>query len=369
MAVTTGQITLVDYNDAIQMSGYISANSQKTQLLNKDDGTYTPDWEATPLVMTPIVFSSSDITTPLIKEDGSVDTNSGITKIIWYKKIGTSSYELKTITDNWSTKGISCMQRSTNLLSAAAKAQEQGEESGVDTADYTCQIYRTYRGIESVLNLDFGISKVVNGSGIAAAVINATALSFKNGEGDPITLTAKLYRGVEEDSTVNYSWTSLGTGSQVLSSTNTLEVTPAMVTNIETFTCIITDTETGKKYSDAVTITDISDPITTVITSSNGTIFKNSTVQTTLVATLYQNGADIASNNYYFLWEVYNSQGQIRFYVCDKAGDTVTIYSDMVSEKAIVNCKIYTEQPDPPNPPSGESWLLIEKTGWYCIPQ
>jgi hypothetical protein len=64
--VSTGQITIIDYNDAVTLTGFIGANQPLTQVYNPDNNTYTSDYTVTNIVLTPsllVAGSSSDIIT------------------------------------------------------------------------------------------------------------------------------------------------------------------------------------------------------------------------------------------------------------------------------------------------------------------
>ena len=52
MSKAQGQFTIIDYNDALTLTGYIGSNLAKTQMYNPDNDTYNPDWTDTNLVLT-----------------------------------------------------------------------------------------------------------------------------------------------------------------------------------------------------------------------------------------------------------------------------------------------------------------------------
>ena len=56
MSKAQGQFTIIDYNDALTLTGYIGSNLAKTQMYNPDNGSYTPDWKTKNLVLTPQPF-------------------------------------------------------------------------------------------------------------------------------------------------------------------------------------------------------------------------------------------------------------------------------------------------------------------------
>ena len=53
MSKAQGQFTIIDYNDALTLTGYIGSNLAKSQMFNPDNATYSPDWSSTNLVLTP----------------------------------------------------------------------------------------------------------------------------------------------------------------------------------------------------------------------------------------------------------------------------------------------------------------------------
>ena len=56
MSKAQGQFTIIDYNDALTLTGYIGSNLAKTQMYNPDNDTYNPDWTDTNLVLTPSLY-------------------------------------------------------------------------------------------------------------------------------------------------------------------------------------------------------------------------------------------------------------------------------------------------------------------------
>lgn len=59
MPIARGQITIVDLNDAKSMNMYLGSNQPLTQIFNKENSSYVPDWGASPfLVITPELYVS-----------------------------------------------------------------------------------------------------------------------------------------------------------------------------------------------------------------------------------------------------------------------------------------------------------------------
>ena len=57
MSKAQGQFTIIDYNDALTLTGYIGSNLAKSQMYNPDNATYSPDWSSSNLVLTPAFMS------------------------------------------------------------------------------------------------------------------------------------------------------------------------------------------------------------------------------------------------------------------------------------------------------------------------
>ena len=63
MPIARGQITIVDLNDAKSMNMYLGSNQPLTQIFNKENSTYVPNYTASPfLVITPEMYVSGTTT-------------------------------------------------------------------------------------------------------------------------------------------------------------------------------------------------------------------------------------------------------------------------------------------------------------------
>lgn len=56
--VTSGQVTLIDLNDAKSLSSYIQSNRPTIQLYDPNTGALTPNWATTPVILTPELYVS-----------------------------------------------------------------------------------------------------------------------------------------------------------------------------------------------------------------------------------------------------------------------------------------------------------------------
>lgn len=322
MAIATGQFTIVDYNDALTLTGYISSSKAKTQMFNPDNNSYTPDWKINPIVLTPSLFR--------LGTDADIITSAQVLEIKWFDVTNGDSVE---ITDG------------TNYAIGVTKPKELTIKAnvlaGLPGKDYECRI--KYKDPSSGLTLPYqmgiSFSRVVNGSGIADAICWAPDGNvFKNGNVEKLIAACDFWRGSVVDTTdVSYQWyvqdpsitTDQGAGVGWKKITNQenkysgatatrLTVYPAAVQGFAVFKCLITDTDSAsptynQKFVDTVTIVDQSDPIQVSIISTGGNIFKNGIGQTTLSALLFQAGEEIdkAGTLYSYKWFKYKENGQL----------------------------------------------------------
>lgn len=325
MSKAQGQFTIIDYNDALTLTGYIGSNLAKTQMYNPDNGSYNPNWTSSNLVLTPSLY--------VIGTTADQITSASVTSVKWY--VGSST---TAITAN-STYALSGAK--SHILTV--KANTMAGQPGID---YRCVI--TYKDASTGLSithpLTISFSRVVNGSGIVDLLVTTPSGNvFKNTEVATLTAKAELWRGSTVDTTnVTYKWAIMdstvtsssstgydadfGTGWRKLSDTSgkytgtatqTLTIYAAAVDSYAVFRCCGKDTDSASatynsKFYDVATFIDNSDPIQVVITSTGGDVFKNGQGSTTLTAVCYQAGAEIdAAGAGTYTWTKYNKDGAI----------------------------------------------------------
>ena len=83
MSTAQGQFTIIDYNDALTLTGYIGSNHAKSQMFNPDNNTYNPDWSSTNLVLTPSLYVIGTTTDQI--------TSSSVTSVKWYQGTSTTA--------------------------------------------------------------------------------------------------------------------------------------------------------------------------------------------------------------------------------------------------------------------------------------
>ena len=202
MSKAQGQFTIIDYNDALTLTGYIGSNHAKTQMYNPDNGTYTPNWASTNLVLTPSLYVIGTTTDQI--------ASANVTSVKWY--VGSST---TAITAN-STYALSGAK--SHILTV--KANTMAGQPGID---YRCVI--TYKDASTGLTithpLSISLSRVVNGGGIVDLIVTTpNGNVFKNSEIATLTAKAELWRGSTVDTTnVTYKWAIMDTSVTSTSST------------------------------------------------------------------------------------------------------------------------------------------------------
>ena len=235
--VASGQITLVDLNDAKSLLGYIGSNSAKTQIFNPLDGVHTPNWVTTNVVLTPELFVSG-VPTNIIAQAKT---------IVWYEDgvpivSGTGGYTIGAT----NPKALTIAQ---NKLSDANP-----------NILYTCEIVWTDTDVASDItvktSIDFG--RVKNGAPSVAAVLSneshaiPTDSAGNNFVLGGATSTLTIYEGGTD---VTASWAITQALSNV---TVTASGTPAnrtaTILTIGADTATVTFTATRSGYSNIVRV-------------------------------------------------------------------------------------------------------------------
>lgn len=147
MSKAQGQFTIIDYNDALTLTGYIGSNLAKTQMFNPDNNTYTPSWASTNLVLTPSLY--------VIGTTADKITSTEVTSVKWY--VGSSTTAI-TSTGSYALSGAK-----SHILTVKGNVM-----AGLPGIDYRCVI--TYKdpstGLSITHPLTISFSRVVNGGGI-----------------------------------------------------------------------------------------------------------------------------------------------------------------------------------------------------------
>lgn len=322
MALATGQISIIDYNDALTLTGFIGSNKPKTQMYNPDNDSYNPDWSSSNLVLTPSLFRLGTST--------DIISDAAVTSITWYD-----------VTNGAETAIVAGASYAIGASKPCALTIKTNVLAGLPGKDFMCKIiyHDTTTNLDLTYKMSISFSRVVNGGGIADAVAYCpNGNIFKNGSVASLTAQCDLWRGSVIDTTlVTYQWyqqdstvvTDQGGGIGWKKITNTASVITGVTTNVITvfdaavvnyavFKCIIKDTDSAsntynQNFVDTVSIVDQSDTIQITVTSTGGDVFKNGVGSTTLTAKVYQAGAEIDSSGtkYTYKWYKYDKNGAL----------------------------------------------------------
>lgn len=336
-----GQFSIIDYNDSITLTGYISSNLAKTQMYNPDNGSYNPDWASTNLVLTPSIYVAGTSADKI--------TATEVQTVKWYEGNGTTAI---TTGGNYALSGTK-----SHILTVKGNVM-----AGLPGKDFRCEVSyldsTTQLTINHVMTISF--SRVVNGSGITDLVVTTPSGNvFKNSEVASLTVKAELWRGSTIDTTnVSYQWYKMdssvstdeggGTGWKKLTNasnayagvtTNTLTIYASQVDSYGVFKCIAKDTDSAsatynQTFVDTASFIDNSDPIQVIIQSTGGDVFKNGQGSTVLTAKVYQAGVEIdTEGNGTYVWSKYDKNGN-KVSSFSKTGKTLSVGSSDVDVKA-----------------------------------
>lgn len=321
--VSTGQFTIIDYYDAVSLTGFISANHALTQVFNPDNNTYSPNYASNPLVLTPSLFKSGS--------GADIIATAAVKSIKWFD--GNTE-----ITDG-TTYGLPAFASGSNRpLTVKANVMTGSTTSKTYTVEVTYTDPSTQ--LDLLYKTSITISRVSNSAGVTVPVVMApTGNIFKNGVGT-LTAKAELWRGGAIDSTsLTYQWYKMdssvttdqggGVGWLKLSSTvtgggttgwtsATLTVPASAVLGTATFKVGIKDTDTAspthnQTFWGTISFVDQTDPVQVVVESTAGNVFKQGVGATVLTARLFQNGdeVDTAGTKYTYRWYKRNKDGTL----------------------------------------------------------
>ena len=356
--MATGQLTIIDYNDAPALQAIINANSTRTQGYNPDAGAYVPDWTTVPLKLTATLNKIGDA-------DDIVNSpnTSGHTWYKWNQTMagGAGAWEelskSKTQEELASLKeqGIVATTNFTVNKNILTINENMVNESAWEFK-FLCVYTDPTTGLTLPVEQTISFAKVVNGTGVADCAIDMPeGYIFRNSEPSTLPLVSYLVKGsvIEKDYNAQpgmhpnnfIAWfvsDSDGVGdsnfgvsadegwSRIMSDMtfdqttgrSTLKVPKDDVVGTALFMCVIKDPDSvgpGKTpiyYRDTATMLDLSDPIQVEMISTGGTVFKNGTGTTTLKARLIRNGVEIDAKKdsyseqiYRYIWHKRGANG------------------------------------------------------------
>ena len=340
--ISRGQITIVDLNDGKSINLYLGSNVATTQIFNKENSSYVPNWTASPfLVITPEVYVTGVGTNQVSRLKGVP-----VWKINGSTTIATFGATAATIAPYALTIK--------NNMTSVGQLQVECEVIYVDpdtTAETKAKANITYTKTTNAGQLICAIAYAPNGT------------VFKNGDITTLKAHCDMWRGSVIDNTnVTYKWYKLGSGAwtEITSAnaggitgftTNEIAIPQAAVLNFESFKCEIKDTDAASgtyntTVSDILSFADMSDPYQVEIIAPAGTTLTSGLTSTNLTVNCWQNGALLPDSFFTgatCTWRKFNKLG-----VQDtawgtagvKTGRSLTVTRDEVSVAATFTVEI-----------------------------
>jgi hypothetical protein len=348
--VSTGQITIVDTNDARTITAALTASGGTQQVYTKDESTvgYTPSWFSSPLTLTPQIsiggFTSAQAWGALTNKQfaltaGGAALVSGTTSTSF---VNNSDVQLSTpFTVSHAANGASTASTFTitgNLKDSVGSFTLFFDADFTDPATalvthITCQI--TLNTVKTGTNAVFiairGQTNIEEATGQTKNNIAVAADLVRSGGVDTTNLTYKWYEagGSTQITTslpnvaTKYGLSTTTAGTSPATTTlnsniptaagnafNTLTINETAVSDIGVYKVEITDND-AKTYTAYFTIYDISDPYDTKVISSTGDKLQNGQGSTTLTPEVYYGASRVTDlTGWSFTYTLYDKNGK-----------------------------------------------------------
>lgn len=301
--VSTGQLTIIDQNDARSITAFLTASGGTQQVFTKNDTatTFIPDWYASPLTLTPAIaisgLTTNQVWASLINKKFALTVGGTALANNTSSSSFVNSSNADAATPFTVTNGVdgattvSTLAIQGNLKNSPASFTVFFEADYLDSATgltthITCQItlasvltgsnavYVTFSGDNAITENPQGGTKnvaAVCANLVRSSGIDTTGLDYKWFEADTGTQVTQLLSGYATKygfkataSNANPSGSSSDVGINVPANAstanayNTLVISETAVTDLKSYRVEITDTsEPGKTYVGYITIYDV----------------------------------------------------------------------------------------------------------------
>lgn len=304
--VSTGQITIVDNNDARPITAYITASNGLQQIFTKDESTisYAPNYASTPNVLTAKVYigdaaGAIEVASTLTNRKWSLDSPEGTS-------LGSgTTYSVNTNSDPATTPTRTYFFQgdfTDPVTGLVSKVVAQISLSTLKTG--TNAVYLLARGTTAIDQADGTTKNVaaVTVDLIRAAGVDTTGITYKfykdNGATQITTAHAADF-GMKSTGTGIPSGTAanIGTGlpaAGAWSASDTLIIKETAVADIAVFRAEAKDAD-GNIYQVYFTVTDTSDPYETKIISTGGDKLQNGVGSTNLYPIVYRGANQLST--------------------------------------------------------------------------
>lgn len=349
-----GQITIVDLNDAKQISVYLESDSGYIQLYNTGDKSYTPDYTSSNLKITPMVMvtgqASSQIARCSSKTYEIIDDGTKIT--LTEDSPSATGYVMD-------SNGVLTISKNItgNSLSIKFSATYTDGDTGAETQ---IMAYTTI------------IKSSAGDAVFQAIIVTPKGTIFTESGLTQLTAECNVYRGSTRDTSgTTFTWyyldvstaswlkvTDLSDSSkgtvETTDNESTLTVNLDNILNFQTYKCVAEDD--GSTAEALVTFQDLTDPYTLELFTATGDKILNGVGSTVVNARIYQGGELVEDENtspkvFTYSWTKYNSSGEITAWTganatgstnngCTIAGNPITVYATDVTNKVTIYCEV-----------------------------
>ena len=352
--VSTGQITIVDTNDARPITAYMTTNPGTQQVYNPDNAVqFTPSWFTTALRLSPKVFvggtgAAEDVTNQLgnrkftLSVGGTAIANS-TTSTNFVNNTGGAITNNTPFTVETTSTTATYLDIKGNLKESVASFVVYFEGDYTDPVTKLVThvitsvtlntvktgsnaVYVTLRGSTSIEQSTSGYKNViaisadlVRGSGVD--VSGVTYKWFANNAATQITTATMAdaatkygFKTVASPNLPTAVNTDIGVGipaTAATSATNTLVISENAVIDQDVLRVDIYDSTDAKTYTSYFTVYDISDPYDLKVISSTGDKLQNGQGSTALTPLVYYGASRIEDlTDWKFTWYFYDKNGK-----------------------------------------------------------
>jgi hypothetical protein len=316
--LATGQITFIDFNDALSLTGFINSTHPKTQVYSKDGGgSYSANWVTANNLLTANVYRQASGAAGIDLISLSGGNGVGITNPKWTLKLFTDAeVVIAAGTSNASFGSVSASAPYTLTLNKNCMTEAKPSLECTFSCIYTDP--STALSIDFKTSVTFSLMKsggkavfvqiyetngqyVIRNGAVATSTLALKFSVFRNGVKDiAVTGSAQWkYRDPGGNWTNDGSAVALSGANPETAAIKTITAaTVDAITNSRTYRIEFTDNDseadvTGTVYSAEVSILDLTDPFQVAFTVDGGTTFKNGEGTKTVHFRLFQNGTEV----------------------------------------------------------------------------
>lgn len=342
--ISTGQITIVDNNDAKTVVAAIAASLGTQQIYTKDDTTesFNHSYVSTNNVLTPSVTISS----PTAPINAISKQLAQLSSVSW----STSPDGTPNIVNAGSLLNSTDYAYNSTTLALSLKTNKLTKASPSLTLYFSCNYTDPVTSLVTQVLAQITIGLVVTGTNALYVVVEGpdTIPVSDSTTRNSVLLTVKLMRGANEETSLAasaykfYKLDASGTPVELNSAhpdwsatakdqkfrffnASNADVTPPAsgyhtgkkirifedaVAGAATYRVDVLDDESSNPYSKYFTITDKGDAIQTIVTSSGGTTLQNGHGSKTLSVSLTKNGLPFTPSGWSYIWSFADKDGK-----------------------------------------------------------